>query len=348
MKNFYEIKHNLITYILCDNPISKKYRLNKLEKMLYPIDFEYIKKLIEYQRIDKVRTLTDTKEKYINKEYDYFLKVLKANFKEEDLKNLYYNIEWVKFTIKRYRLGEFILGKITYGQYDVKSNKLYFSKKDRDLYSYHELLHLSSTDTTLNNHSTGFALDVDNGVIGHGLNEGYTEYLSNKYFYKLNDDDDFYYLEQNVAENLEMIVGKEKMQSLYLNSDFFGLFKELEKYYTPEEIEKFIINLDLVNYYGFKNYVGKEESNKINKLMEDVICFLVKGYSKILQKQNNTVEENKKLLIYFVRKIDICYDEYSHYDYDIIRINNVIRDILGKESMLDESILKKEESCYNV
>lgn len=339
--------HNILVYILCDNPISKKYRLNKFERYLIPIGFEKIKELVNNQSEYKERMLTDTKEKSLNKELENFLNVLKNNFKEEDLHNFYYNIEWVKLKVKKFKIADIIFDKITYGTYDTKINKLYLFRNISVDNIYHELFHLSSRDTTRKDDSDGFVLDLGNEEIGNALNEGYTELLATRYFGKSNGEPDCYFLETKVAKNLEMIVGREKMQSLYLNADFFGLFNELEKYYTKEEIENFIISLDVVSLHREKKYVGEEEIKKIDLIMEDIICFLTKGFCKVLLAQNNNVEANKALLIPYLQELNIRFDKYDEYEFNIDKINQVIISILGPQTKLDECILKKEETCYN-
>lgn len=331
-----------ICYLLCDNFIAKKYRLKKFNNMLIPIGLDNIKNLIENSRDENItRTLTKIKEEELIQVINYFKKVLEKNFKKEDLNNFFYNKEWVEIIIKNFYLKNIILNTSMVGQYDVKKNKLYFIKNRIDESIYHELFHLASTDSDSNNMSTGFSLDIGSSYIGDALNEGYTQLLAERYF---NETDDSYVYETRVAHNLEMIIGKNKMQSLYMNTDFFGLVEELEKYYSKKEIEKFLVNLDIVSKYIPKTLISIEEIDKINQLMDEIACFLFKGYCKIISNKKYEKQVIKDSLENYLFIINI---RYNNVPISIFKINKIIEEFLGSEYKLDLNILKTEEVCYN-
>lgn len=337
----------IICYLFCDNLVMRKYKLKKLSAMLEPINFDKIKEYVNTTRYKGTRSIEQIKENELNELINNFESVLKENFNIEDLHNFLYNKEWFKIIIKKVSLENIIFHKEVLGNYDVKKNSITVLKSDISEAIYHELFHLSSTDTDANNKSSGFSLNYDNHLIANSLNEGYTQLLTEKYFTKI--EEDIYLYEKRIALNLETIVTKEKMQSLYMNSDFFGLVKELEKYYNKEEIEKFIVNVDVIGeYMTNKNLVGLDEVSIINDLLERNICFLIKGYCKLLKKQKLSIEETKNKLIDYLYIMDIKYIERENdYEYDICKINKVIEQNLGIEYTLDLDILKIDDVCYN-
>ena len=114
--------------------------------------------------------------------------------------------------------------------------------KDIDFTVTHELFHAASSK---NRFSSGFHQSIlSNGHIGSQIqfgrwvNEGYTELLNIRYF-----DSNFgrsYMHEVFLMNKLENIIGKEKMERLYINSDLKGLVNEINKYLERKEVMSFI------------------------------------------------------------------------------------------------------------
>lgn len=111
---------------------------------------------------------------------------------------------------------------------------------------YHELFHASSSyynQSKLEFHSGFHHQHVNERKdIGRGFNEGYTELLTHRYFGS--HDDSGYSNELHYARLVEHLIGKEKMQSLYLKSSLNELINELCKYNSLENVLKFIENMD--------------------------------------------------------------------------------------------------------
>ena len=121
---------------------------------------------------------------------------------------------------------------------------------------------------------TGFRQEPNIGRgIGVGLNEGYTQFLTKRYFG--NDVLESYEFEQAMSELLELIVGKEKMESLYFNADLFGLIQELKQYYNEEGIMQFISNMDFLS--KFNNDIRFTIAQKEESLKE-INIFLLESY----------------------------------------------------------------------
>lgn len=333
---------DLVIYVFSNNFIVKTYKLDKLDKYLEVEEgFDKIKNIkFEYKK-DKPKMLQDNIK--FKEKIEKFRKVLEENFDVKDLNNFYYNIEWVKIKEKN------VESETSNGTYNQDTNKMIIYKNKLKTTIFHELFHLSSRDTTLKNFMGGFLISIDKYVLGLGLDEGYTELLAIRYFsYDNYKNLNFISnpVESRVALNLEKIVGMKKMQSLYLNANLVDLIKELEEYYTDKEIEQFLINLDVINSYQDKILIIEDENIRLNEVMEDIICFLIKGYSKKLLKENNSKEENIKLLEEYLNIVNITWDGRNfNYEYNIDRINSEISKVLDVK--LDLDVLKINKTCYN-
>lgn len=134
--------------------------------------------------------------------------------------------------------------------------------------------------------------------LGKGLNEGYTQLLSQRYFPSDSYVTVSYKYQVFIAEKLEQIIGKEKMQSLYLNSNLKGLIDELKQYVSEEEIMKFISNTDfLVNHMKNKK-LQLFEKNMIGNCLKSINRFIIICYSKKLQQQvkDGEISSNEEIL----------------------------------------------------
>lgn len=341
LDNIVDKVYNLLVNIYCNNFIVKTYKLAKLEKMLEVEGLDKIKNIkFEYKK-DKPKMLQDNIK--FKDEIEKFRKVLEENFDMKDLNIFYYNIEWVKIKEKN------VEDEISNGIYNQDTNKMIIFKNKLKTTIFHELFHLSSRDTTLKNLMGGFLISMDKYILGLALDEGYTDLLAMRYF----SSDDYenlnftsYPIESRVALNLEKIVGMDKMQSLYMTANLVGLIKELEEYYNDNEIEQFLINLDVISLYQDKLLINEVENTKLNEVMEDIICFLIKGYSKKLLKENNSKEENIKLLEEYLNVVNMDWNGRSFdYEYNIDRINSEISKVL--DIKLDLDVLKNNKMCYN-
>lgn len=189
-----------------------------------------------------IETNTNRDIQIFSKNIKQFLKVVQKNCKNFDPTILIKNFKITFFDIKKVRnKNETVIG----GEVQITKDKIKYILKDFDS-SFHELFHLSTIRLDEENDTifVGFYLiNADKGI-GCGLNEGYTEYLSENYF----EDSSMssYFIEVKIAKILEKIIGKEKMEKYYFESDLLSLLNELHKYANGEEIIEFIQNLDII------------------------------------------------------------------------------------------------------
>ena len=228
-----------------------------LKKDLKPKNIRQIK--VTKKQLEKLKNIE--KEEIINKTFGkdmwHFLEVAKDNFSEEELNNLYKNISSLK--IKEHLLCEHR------GYYSPASNKIVL-KKDEDDSLYHELFHMASFNDKC---FGGFFQYEGNYCIGRGLNEGYTDLLTMRYF-PIRDYESSYSLEVNIVKALEMMVGKDLMTELYLTADLKGLIHNLQKINSNQSIMRFINDVDFLNKYR------KSKRNKefVDLKIEEVLSFL--------------------------------------------------------------------------
>lgn len=180
----------------------------------------------------------------------YFEYILRRRFPEELLNNFNDNMTDFKIYSICFQLGDFlkVRGKFA-GRYNPINNTIIINIKDEEsFYSiYHELFHMASTNRMITDRiQTGFFVRHKGMPIGRGINEGYTDLLSYRYFgnagLKIG-----YPLEYQYVRALEQVVGQEKMENFYITSNPNGLVHDLEKYDSMDNIIDFIKLLDNVN-----------------------------------------------------------------------------------------------------
>ena len=282
-----------LSVILMRREIVREYHLIKGDILPEKIDVSKIEK----PKIAKISMSEKSLEQLAKNQYFESIKtfndVVESNFNSEDLNNYYQNIRRVKIDSSKLLEKRRMKSHNIAGQYSSRDNKIQLVDPET---IYHELFHMASTNTPK---FIGFS---QNGI-GDALNEGYTEVMSHRYF--PNYSYDSYIIQVEIVSQLERIVGKEKMEKLYLTSNLKGLIIELQKYASKEEIERFIANSDyallLEKSMGYRNVGDKI----VNKLMKN------KGYIKRirnLRKASNEIElflQNcleKKIIIDFKEK----------------------------------------------
>lgn len=279
--------------------------------------------------------ITKIEKKPFGDKIVHFCDVLSDNFDDNDLNNFYNNINNLKVYKKSFKLFNSILGKGREGLYKPVGNKLYVAKEcEDDTTIYHELFHMSSSFVKDKLICSGFAQmnsKSHNKTVGVGINEGYTELLTSRYFNngKINT-----YLEQTImCDNLEIIVGKDKMKSLYLNGDLYGLVMELSKYISKEEIIGFIYYSDFITNHLKSNSINIEV---LLQCMKYINIFLINAYHRRLEK---SLEEKSISLKNALEKY-ILFLKNIRTDIMIRRINYKVLNIEELESYLNTNYKK--------
>lgn len=228
------------------------------------------------------------KQKNDKKIIEAFKNKMQETFKEKDLKNMNNNLLTLKIT--KYNL---LLSKIlkhltdTNGCYEIDLNKIKIYQEDDTI--YHELLHLACNNRKNDNKIIGFDHHTikDKYILsfGVGLNEIYTEILTNRLFGKEINDPTSKTIKLVLL--LEQLI--EDLPSLYLNSDLYELVIKLSKYTSINESLDFIYNIDRLFEIEMKNNIRKQDKEKYKEIYIKTLSFL-KQYK--FKKENQ--EQKKK------------------------------------------------------
>lgn len=285
--------------------LKKDFNAKKVEIVDFPRD------IVESSNKVNTNKLNSLNEKQIKE----FVSVLTKNTKKKNLKLMNNNLKTLN--IKR---GSFFFHKVfandAVASYNPNNNTIKLSRKEYDDAIYHELFHLASAYFNKEKKISfcGFSITYNNGkYIGNGINEGYTQLLTNRFF---DDKIPCYILEQKCAYIIEAIVGKEKMMDLYLNANLSGLVNELSKYSSKEAAHNFIKNLDLLSAYIDQNRLNKKSKDLLTDLLYDTNKFLIDAYSKKMTIMKYSDEEK----IYYLSELYKALPSkitYNGYTYDI-------------------------------
>lgn len=228
--------------------------------------------------LDKIET-----SKY-KKEIFSFVLFLTNRYPKEILINFYnnFNTLCLKKSIVSILIG-------ASGTYDPGKNCLTETTKSVII---HELFHMASSfydKNTISARSGFYQYTIPNSKnsyklrkIGRGLNEGYTQLMTMKYFSKKEKVAKAYPFETNIASILEMIVGEDNMEKLYFKADLMGLVNELQNYASKENIMTFIYYMDIINKSSISRLKFKYKT--IQEIVLFIYSFLIKSYKCKLQK----------------------------------------------------------------
>ncbi len=284
---YYVTSKTLDTYSL-----HMDYKPKNISKVTLPPELT-----LEYSEVD-INKIVATKygESIIR-----FANVIIKNFPTEDLTNFYININNLKARAKNFGIQNLILKSKTAGEYDPKKNEITVDDDTAESTIYHELFHMASSIYKDGIRYSGFhqsSFKHGIGSLGRGIDEGYTELLSRRYFTPDSSVTCAYEYQVFIAEKLEQIIGREKMQKLYLNSNLKGLIDELKQYVSEDEIMKFISNTDfLVKHMDDKKF-QLFEKNMIGNCLKNINRFVIICYSKKLQQQvkDGKISTNDEIL----------------------------------------------------
>lgn len=283
MSNIQNNIDNCTNDVLCNFSKNKRFKLSKTKPKVVTI--------LEKPQISKIKLskedINNISESALGNELLRFRKKLYRHFTSNNLKLLNSNIKTLKVKIK-YIAPEILLLKFATGKYKIKKNKIEIIKYFKDECTNHEFFHMATSfyDKKLNIGFCGFEqiFFYKKEAIGYGLNEGYTDLLSNRYFNEEVDDTSYCY---NVcmffSKKLEEIVGQKEMEHFYLNADLLGLYKYLINFDEGTNIVTFIALLD----YLYKK-ASLFNTNKCEDNYAIIQCFLAKWYIKKMEQQLNS------------------------------------------------------------
>lgn len=284
----------IIIYYIADKSF-KKYKLHKefKSKTMTAIDLppEIVKK---HSEIDKERLLQQKfGDSIIN-----FATTITDKIPNANLTLLYNNLSSLTTSTKNYKIDKLLFGSSTEGSYIACDNNIKLSESNYNLTIDHELFHVSSTFYKKEDGMvfSGFNQRLGKKNIGVGINEGYTQLLTERYFGESKEVMLAYKYEKNIAERLETIIGKEKMESLYFNANLYGLIQELTQYENENNIMQFINDFDFLSNHLLETHLLSSEKNMFTSKLKSVYRFLLSCYIKKLKSDfDNGILSNEQL-----------------------------------------------------
>lgn len=332
-----------IIYYTAGKPIETNYKLRK--------DFKLKGVNTSVLPTEVIRKVNDIDEKKILEQQFApsiieFINTIKQNISDSDLALFYNNFNNVKTSVKNFRILNLIFGEYIGAQWAPLKNIIELSPDNYKSTINHELFHVSTTyiDPNSNVIFCGFSqlqIKKGNKQIGEGLNEGYTQYLTEKYF----PSDSLliaYPYEKRIAEIVELIVGQEKMQSLYFNANLKGLIDVLKQYSSEENVYNFITTLDFLNkHLTDKKLISNSNEIRLNSL-KSVNSFLIQTYINklILEHPNKTIDTKEifdklvPLLTLLPSDVSIHKKPVTVIDDDLMR--QIIKDALSNYEVSED------------
>ena len=185
---------------------------------------------------------------------------------------------------------------------------------------------MASTVRTDEMSYVGFKQRMNGESIGQGINEGYTQYLTEKLFPEQKSKTTISYpFETHFAGLVEQIVTEDTMMDLFFRADLRELIVELSKYSTIKEAGNFIRQLDVLNKYKYTELLLVKVQPELQEIIYELNEFLVNTYkNKLRVTRGLSPRERDMKLIEFISKIESGYI-YTRKKYDAFPNENMRR-----------------------
>ena len=298
----------------------------------------------------------DTKEfnlkKFSAKEYNYaiytFYSVMKNNFDDNQLAIFYKNINNLKVVNSNNGILYKIFLNTNYvANYDSSNNKIRIYNPECYTAIYHELIHMSSSIHKNGIHYTGFKqYSIKPGSIvniGQGINEGYTQLLTERYFGYSRELRGVYEYEMHLMKNIEKVIGKDKMEELFFKANLKGLIEELNNYISEDEVLSFINNVDFLNKH-LKDDFHAIEKGMIENSIKNTSEFTLKIYIiDIYNKYRNgeiTSADVEKLIGSSIKSVGlkVCIKGKNYETINHDTIINIVNNLFAGKIKIDVKI----------
>lgn len=255
---------------------------------------------------------SEEKALLVSRKYGEYVSFFVRRMKEVK-PNFYFR--YLEENIKTLTIKDKLFLENDFAQYRNPGNEIFLTYKHKFTSIYHELMHMASyykSDEGI--HMGGFRQSkIFTIEIGRGLNEGYTELLTRRYFFD-QDNDEAYNVLVDFAKSIENIIGKDKMEELYFNADLYNLKENIIKDTSEDEFMQFLEDSDWVYRYN-KNLDKSELTVRIKRMGNFV-------FLTYLKKQKRLFEEGRISFLEYNFRIDKTLFEMNnvYYNYGEIDI----------------------------
>lgn len=294
--------------------------------------------------LDKTKVDTYLFSDYYRPAVELFVRRLEEVKPNFDFYLLKRNVKTMTIKSKIFFKGEKIEDLLAF--YCFRANEINLSAGNIFSSIYHELMHMASTDAFgVYDLFCGFSQINYLRSVGCSFNEGYTELLTERYFFDQGIDYS-YSIEVMIAKMAEKIVGREKMEELFFKADLYGLGEEFIKDAKKEEFIQFLDDVDYVHSKRDGKYT--EEFKDIYQRTWEFLYFTYFKKQVRLYDNGEISEDNYQKNITFILDLIVskrCFfdnHDFSHCNRD--RIKEQIEE-LGFEvdfSLIDDDKIVEE------
>ena len=306
--------------------------LDKIKIIMPKPEIEYYANNSNYNCIDERFSI----------DVEIFKKKVSRSINRKFLNTFYKNIDGLTITCEDIKKEKKQLLEVK-GCYYQCDNKVLLSKKIKSDTIYHELFHVASSITNKGNTYSGFnQYFFYKGKwydIAEGINEGYTQLLTERYFPSKKTQLSSYPFEKEIALCIENIIGKRKLEQFYFTNDLESLSNELKLYTnSPNEIDELILKTDYITKYLY-NKLDIEELIKVKKYIKYVSFLLIKlKVNQLIEEVDNekisSKEFNKSLIHYITglsKTIKVGINKF--YYIDIKEVENYLNEVLKSKNI---------------
>lgn len=318
-----------IIYIFGNN-IKDKVNLQK-NSIYKKKQIKFSKKI--FKKIEKTKKLKNIFRDYI-KTFVETLIDRNANF---DFSNCMKNIKNLNIIVLTGDKQMNCKGKFVLDENTIYINENSLSKTQDTI--FHELFHMASF-----NHSKKIAGGFQHGFTYEGINEGYTQLLTNKYF---KNSTNHFEIETEFALLLEFIIGSQLMEKLYSTANISALLNEIGKYNENNQdyASSFLKQIDdfrLICYLPANEFTSEKRDELIKILKNIMIGFIEMFVNKLkLEKIDIGIEKFFSHLIYKIKTKNEVHLILSSQEIDKYKITCYKSIEIDKQTKLYSKINKK-------
>ena len=196
------------------------------------------------------------------------------------------------------------------GYYDIDKHQIKVTHPIEENI-YHELFHaFTSFRISDDVYGSGFFFYNKGKSIGYMFDEGYTDYLTTKYF----DNAVFYRKEANIAQKVELIVGKGEMEKMYSSNNLVRLTSFLSSFSSFDDTVKFLMLMDKFSIRGCVTYEELGIINDVSNYLVDIyINYLTTMYKNGFIEMPELIDRLEEFKMHFSDYIfENEFDTYSY------------------------------------
>ena len=302
---------SIIAYKMHGGKLKLKSNEPKEEKVYYISPSIEIKPPRKYES-DKEIDYSRIGQNQVREAVRKFVTTLFNNFPPDALITLFKNIndtniskDGVVYLINHIRHGVCeSSGEFSPGKNGEKNTIDLFSMKS----IYHELFHAATYNKVDDDtYIVGFEQCTSEGTKGHylgaAINEGYTELMAHRYFPKEVGDYVSYKDQVDLVKKIEQIVGKEKMEILYLTADLKGFIEEFSKYTDIVSTRNLLSISDTMLLYDGKKDLSHDEREKyLIKINEILVSAFEQKQRMRMESKEITESQYRKEVLGFIEQ----------------------------------------------